>query len=213
MLEILTLTLGPVETNTYILADEASGEAAVIDPAWEGERILAAAAARGWRIAHLWYTHAHFDHIGGAAALADALPTPPIIALHPDDYKLWQAAGGAAIFGLHIDPGPDPTVSLQDGQKLQLGAYRLEVRHTPGHTPGHVIFYCAQAHTCFTGDLIFYRSVGRTDLPGGNWPALERSIRQHIYTLPPNTRLLPGHGPATTVEEEMRANPFVQPEN
>lgn len=209
MLQIVRLTLGPVETNAYLIADDASGEAAVIDPAWSGERILSAAAERGWRIAHLWYTHAHFDHIGGAAAIADALDPLPIAALHPQDYKLWQASGGAGWFGLQIDPGPDPMVGLTHGQTLRLGALTLEVRHTPGHTPGHVVFYCAEAGVCFTGDLIFYESVGRTDLPGGDWAALERSIREQIYTLPPETRLLPGHGPESDVMWEIWHNPFV----
>ncbi len=209
MLQILRLTLGPVETNAYLIADPETKEAAVIDPAWSGDRILAAAAERGWRIAHLWYTHAHFDHIGGAAALADALTPPPIAALHPADYKLWQASGGSTWFQIKIDPGPDPTVSLTHGQILRLGASTLEVRYTPGHTPGHVVFYCAEAGVCFCGDLIFRQSVGRTDLPGGDWPTLERSIREQIYTLPPETRLLPGHGPESTVGWEMRHNAFV----
>ena len=209
MLQIVRLVLGPFETNTYLIADEASGEAAVIDPAWDGDRIRAAAAARGWRIAHLFYTHAHVDHIAGAAALADALNPLPIAALHPADYKLWQASGGATWFGMQIDPGPDPMVGLTHGQVLRLGDTALEVRHTPGHTPGHVVFYCAEAGVCFCGDLIFREGVGRTDLPGGDWSALERSIRAQIYTLPPETRLLPGHGPESTVGWEMGHNMFV----
>ena len=209
-LEIVPFILGPVQTNAYLLADSSSGDAAVIDPAWDGDLILAEAQRRGWRIAHLWYTHAHFDHIGGAAAIADALNPLPLVALHPADHDLWKAAGGGPLFGFNIDPGPEPSIDFSHGQLLRLGTSSLEVRHTPGHTPGHVVFYCADAGACFCGDLIFAGSVGRTDLPGGSWPTLEQSIRAQIYSLPDETRLLSGHGPETTVAQEKRSNPFVR---
>ena len=208
-LEIVTFQLGPVQTNAYLIADKTSGVAAVIDPAWDGDVILAEALRRGWRIAHLWYTHAHFDHIGGAGAIADALNPLPLVALHPADHDLWKAGGGGAIFGFNIDPGPEPTIDFYQGQTLRLGENNLEVRCTPGHTPGHVVFYCQSASVCFCGDLIFASSVGRTDLPGGSWDKLVESIQTQIYTLPNDTRLLSGHGPETTVGEEKMSNPFV----
>jgi glyoxylase-like metal-dependent hydrolase (beta-lactamase superfamily II) len=209
MLEIVTFTLGPVQTNAYLIADPDAREAAVIDPAWEGETILAAANRRGWRIAHLWYTHAHFDHIGGAAAIADAQNPLPLVALHPADHTLWRAEGGAPLFGFKIDPGPEPGIDFEHGQLLRLGTEVIEVRHTPGHTPGHVVFYSATAGVCFCGDLIFQDSVGRTDLPGGDTRQLVESIRTQIFTLPEETRLLSGHGPETTVGYEKKYNPFV----
>jgi glyoxylase-like metal-dependent hydrolase (beta-lactamase superfamily II) len=207
MLEIISFTLGPVQTNTYLVADPDTKDAAVIDPAWDGKLILSEAQRRGWRIAHLWYTHAHFDHIGGAAEIADALN--PLVALHPDDHVLWRAGGGGALFGFKIDPGPEPSIDFTQGQILRLGNTQFEVRYTPGHTPGHCVFYCAEAKVCFSGDLIFAGSVGRTDLPGGNWETLEKSIREQIYTLPDETILLSGHGPETTVRDEKQFNPFV----
>lgn len=210
MLEILSFTLGPVQTNAYLIADPQTGEAAVIDPSWDGQIILAQAQSRGWRIGHLWYTHAHFDHIGGAAAIADALNPLPLVALHPADHVLWRAGGGGRMFGLPIDPGPEPSIDLTHGQILKLGCNTLEVRHVPGHTPGHVLFYCAAERVCFCGDLIFAGGVGRTDLPGGSWESLVNSIRAQVYTLPDETRLLSGHGPETTVGEEKISNPFVQ---
>ncbi len=209
-LQIVTLTLGPVATNAYLIADSDTGAAAVIDPSWDGQLILAEAQKRGWRIAHLWYTHAHFDHIGGAAAIADALNPLPLVALHPADHDLWKAAGGGPLFGFNIDPGPEPTIDFTHAQTLWLGNNLLEVRHTPGHTPGHVVIYCAESAVCFCGDLIFACSVGRTDLPGGDWETLEQSIQTQIYTLPNETRLHPGHGPETTVGEEKQSNPFVR---
>jgi hydroxyacylglutathione hydrolase len=208
-LEIISMTLGPVQTNAYLVADSQTGEAAVIDPAWDGHILLAKAIERGWRIAHLWYTHAHFDHIGGAAAVADGLDVPPSVALHPADHALWRSEGGAPAFGFKLDPGPEPTIDLADGQILRLGSVQFQVRHTPGHTPGHCIFYVEAEGLCFCGDLIFQGSVGRTDLPGGDWNTLEASIRNQVYTLPDETRLLCGHGEETTVGEEKETNPFV----
>jgi glyoxylase-like metal-dependent hydrolase (beta-lactamase superfamily II) len=210
MLEIVSFTLGPVQTNAYLIADPETKEAAVIDPSWDGQIILAAAQARGWRIGHLWYTHAHFDHIGGAAAIADALNPLPLVALHPADHVLWRAGGGGRMFGFRIDPGPEPSIDFMHGQTLKLGSNTFEVRHAPGHTPGHVILYCATERVCFCGDLIFAGGVGRTDFPGGNWESLVNSIRAQVYTLPDETRLLSGHGPETTVGEEKVSNPFVQ---
>ena len=224
MLEIVSFTLGPAQTNAYLVADSETKEAAVIDPSWDGQIILGAAQKRGWRIGHLWYTHAHFDHIGGAAAIADALNPLPLVALHPNDHVLWRAGGGGAYFGFDIDPGPEPTIDFVHGMKLKLGSVDFEVRFTPGHTTGHCALYVPTPDSraersdptgersrsvCFCGDLIFAGSVGRTDLPGGDWETLVKSIREQIFTMPDDTRLLSGHGPETTVGEEKRSNPFV----
>ena len=209
MLSIVSFVLGPVETNSYLIADPETKEAAVIDPAWDGEVIVEEAIRRGWRIGNIWLTHAHFDHIGGAGGVADRLNPPPPVALHPEDNALWRAQGGAPLFGMRIDPGPEPSIDLYHGQILHLGKNKLEVRYTPGHTRGHVVFYCAEAGVCFCGDVIFQGSIGRTDLPGGSYSQLIDSIRNQILTLPDNTRLLSGHGPETTVGEEQEMNPFL----
>jgi glyoxylase-like metal-dependent hydrolase (beta-lactamase superfamily II) len=209
MLEILTFILGPVQTNAYLVADVLTSQAVVIDPAWDGTVIYQAANQRGWRITNIWLTHAHFDHLGGSGALADVCNPPPPVALHPADYPLWRMQGGAPLFGLQIDPGPEPTVDLVHGMRMYLGAYEFEVRHTPGHTPGHVIIYCAAAATAFVGDVIFAGSIGRTDLPGGNHAQLLASIETQVLTLPDDTRLFSGHGPETTVGIERMVNPFL----
>ncbi|NPA31410.1 MAG: MBL fold metallo-hydrolase [Chloroflexi bacterium] len=208
-LDLVHLVVGPLETNAYLLADRATGTAVVVDPGAEGERIAAAAQARGWTIRHVWLTHAHFDHIGGLAALADALPAWPLVAMHPDDLWLWRLEGGAPLFGFRLDPGPEPSVFLQHGQRLRVGDTEFEVRHAPGHTPGHVMFYAPTENLLLAGDVIFREGIGRTDLPQGDYETLLRSIRDQVLTLPDETRVLPGHGPATTVGHERRYNPFV----
>ena len=180
-LQIFSFQLGPASTNAYLVGEPASNTAVVIDPAWDGERILAKAESVGWRITNLWLTHAHFDHFGGAAA-----------------------------FGIHgFDPGPEPTIPLEHGMQLRLGEHTFEVRHTPGHTPGHVAFLLREAGIQFCGDLIFLGSVGRTDLPGGDTQVLLNSIQQEVLSLPDEVRLLSGHGPETTVGRERRSNPFL----
>lgn len=209
MVEIVPFTLGPVMTNAYLLGDEATGAAVVIDPADEGETIVATAVKRGWQINSLWMTHAHFDHIAGAGEVANRLNPPPSIALHPDDYPLWHVQGGAALFGFQIDPLPEPTVELHHGMLMHLGNVPIEVRHAPGHTRGHVIFYCSTSGIAFCGDVIFNGSIGRTDLPGGSYATLINSIHRQVLTLPDSTRLYSGHGPLTTVREERRHNPFL----
>ena len=209
MMDIVKLVLGPVQTNAYIVADRKTGEAVVIDPADDGKRIIAVAKKRGWRISNIWLTHAHFDHLAGAAGVADNSSPPPPVALHPEDYPLWRMQGGAPLFGMRIDPGPEPTIDLSHGQILFLGGNQLEVRHAPGHTRGHVMFYSDADRVLFCGDVIFQGSIGRTDLPGGDYETLIASIHSQVLTLPDDTRLLSGHGPETTVGEERRFNPFL----
>lgn len=209
VLRIVTFTLGPVATNTYLIADGSTGEAAVIDPAADGARIVQEAERRGWRIANIWLTHAHFDHIAGAAGVADASSPSPPVALHPEDYSLWRLQGGAPLFGMRIDPGPEPTINLYHGQVLHLGDNLLQVRHAPGHTRGHVMFYCETDRVLFCGDVVFQGSIGRTDLPGGDYDTLIDSIRSQVLDLPDATRLLSGHGAETTVGIERQYNPFI----
>jgi glyoxylase-like metal-dependent hydrolase (beta-lactamase superfamily II) len=209
MINIKTMQLGPVMTNAYLVADEATLEAVVIDPAWDGDLILAEAETQGWQIRQIWVTHAHFDHMGGAGAIVDGLPEPPTVALHPNDQLLWKAKGGAPLFGMHLESSTKPNKELTHGQILKLGENTVEVRHAPGHTQGHVMFYFQEAGVLFSGDVIFSGSVGRTDLPGGSWETLLESIQEQVLSLPDEVRIYSGHGPETTVGRERQSNPFV----
>jgi hydroxyacylglutathione hydrolase len=202
--------IGPLHNNTYLLADEDSGAAAVIDPSFRCQPVIHAALEHGWQITQIWLTHAHFDHIGGIAEIVRSVNPAPPVGLHPGDDDLWERRGNSSDFNLDFDPGPRPVIKFYHGQKLKLGKSELEVRHTPGHTRGHVIFYAAREKLLFCGDLIFNGSVGRTDLPGGDEFSLLHSIRTQVLTLPPDTLLLPGHGPSSTVGKEKDTNPFLQ---
>ena len=210
MLQVISFVLGPVATNAYLIADDRTGEAAVIDPAWDGQVIVAEAGSRGWRIGQIWITHAHFDHIAGIGPILACSKPPPSIALHPADLPLWKAKGGAEWFGIQIGAIPQPDTLLYAGQVLRVGQYEFEVRHTPGHSLGHVIFYCAAENLAFCGDTIFAGSVGRTDLPGGDEETLIESIRGQIFTLPDPTRLLCGHEQETSVGNERKSNPYLR---
>ncbi len=208
-LEIVRFTVGPLETNAYLVADAATGRAVLVDPGGEGKRLVREARSRGWTLEAIWVTHAHFDHFAGLHEVQQALKAPVPVALHPDDLPLWQMRGGADWFGLDIPQPPAPDLLLTHGQQLHVGDLRFEVRHAPGHSPGHVMFYNQEHGILLCGDVIFYMGIGRTDLPFGDFETLVRSIRTQVYTLPEETRLLPGHGPETTVGGEKMFNPFV----
>jgi len=208
-IEIVCHPMGMTMTNAYLVADSQTKDAVVIDPGWKGGGLVAEAKDREWKIKAVWLTHGHFDHLGGVGEIADKI-SPLSIALHPGDHWLWEAKGGAPLFGIQeVDPGPEPDIELFHGQILRLGETEFEVRHAPGHTPGHVMFYCAENKVLFCGDVIFRNSIGRTDLPNGDHATLIESIRSQVLTLPDETRLLNGHGPETTVGFERVYNPFL----
>lgn len=208
-LEISRFILGPLDNNTYLLGDPLTRQAVLIDPSFYSESVIEAIQNNNWQLQTIWITHGHFDHFAGARLTLEALHLTIPIALHPADLPLWRNGGGAASFGYQYDPGADPGQLLEDGEVLNIGKEPIEVRHTPGHAPGHVVFYVAQDAIVFCGDLIFKRGIGRTDLPGGSYATLVKSISERIFTLPPATRLLPGHGPETTVGAEMQDNPYL----
>ncbi len=207
---IETLVVGPLQTNCYLIGDEQTHQGAIIDPGGDAEAILE--AARGWQIEYVIDTHAHFDHILGNCAVLHGLrerqDTHPKLAVHPRAVPLLLAGGGARWFGLNPPASPNPDLLVNDGDELRLGKLTIKVLHTPGHSPGSITIYLATQGAAFVGDVLFRDGVGRTDLPGGSWPTLLKSI-QALFALPDETRLYPGHGPPTTVGREKQFNPFV----
>jgi len=205
---IAALPVGLIQTNCYVVGCEETKEGVVIDPGGHPERILAEVERLGLTIKYVLNTHAHFDHTDANRAIVAATGAP--LALHPEDRRLLQSSGGAALFGMRADPSPPPDLELHDGDELEVGTLRLQVLHTPGHTPGHVCFYEPSEGVLFDGDVLFYRGVGRTDLPGGSWRQLMSSIQRVLFALPDETVVYSGHGPATTIGEEKRLNPWLR---
>jgi glyoxylase-like metal-dependent hydrolase (beta-lactamase superfamily II) len=205
---IIALPVGMIQTNCYIVGCDESKDGAVIDPGGHPERILAEVERHGLAIKYVLNTHAHFDHTDANGAIVRATGAP--LALHAKDQPILEASGGAALFGLRADPSPPPDLVLNDGDELEIGQLRLKVLHTPGHTPGHVCFYEAAEGVLFDGDVLFYRGIGRTDLPGGSWQLLMDSIQRVLFALPDETVVYSGHGQATTIGQEKRLNPWLR---
>jgi len=203
------LPVGPLACNCAIVVDEETGNAAVVDPGDEAERILAALGRAGANAVELLHTHAHFDHIAGSAAVHRA--TGASIRLHPGDrflYDMLREQG--RIFGFRFEDPVAVTRPLEDGEEISIGSSAIRVIHTPGHSPGSVCFLAGGDEVLFSGDTLFRESIGRTDLWGGSFPEIERSIRERLYALPEALRVVPGHGEETTIGWERRRNPFVR---
>ncbi len=205
---IRALSLGALETNCYVLGCADSRQGVVIDPADDADEILRAIGEQRLAIRAVLVTHAHFDHIMAAAEVVEATGAP--LALHRAELPLYRQGGGAFLFGFASPRLPEPGICIDEGSGIAFGSHTLEVLLTPGHAPGHVCFYEREAGALFSGDVLFAGSVGRTDLPGGDGEALLESIREKIATLPGATRVFPGHGPQTTIAEELRSNPYLR---
>jgi len=204
--------VGPIQANCVLLGDADAGELVVIDPGEEGERIADRIRASGLRPRMILHTHGHLDHAGGTAELARELDAGLPIGLHPDEIDLYRNLPmQGQMFGLDVEAPPEPDLWLDHGKALTVGGLELEVRHTPGHSPGGVCFVVSgvDEELVVAGDVLFAGSIGRTDLMGGSFPVLERSIRSQLYTLSDDTRVICGHGPETTVGREKATNPFV----
>ena len=185
-------------------------EAVAIDPGGAANAMADFIERSQLQLAAILLTHAHIDHIEGIGKLNRRSEAP--VYLHPDDRRFYDNAQLQAVqFGMAIDPLPEVDGALLHGHKLKFGGLGFEVRHVPGHSPGHVLLYAENANVAFIGDVVFQGSIGRTDLPGGNYQELMRSIRQQVLTLPDNTLLYSGHGPPTTVGQERVSNPFLAP--
>lgn len=202
-MQIRTFALGPLQTNCYLLSR--NGEAVVVDPGGDPAAVLGALENDGLTLTHILNTHFHFDHVGGNRKLAQETGAP-ILASSEDAYLMETELGLGGFMGL-------PRIEMFEYENIKPGAHRFlglecTVFPTPGHSPGSLSFYFPDAAAVFVGDLVFYRSVGRTDFPGGDFDTLKQSVMESIFTLPDGTAIYTGHGEATNVGDEKRNNPF-----
>jgi len=205
-MRVETLVVGPVMTNCYIIACEETNKGAVIDPGGDAKAILAAVKRMGADVEYVLNTHGHFDHTLANDAIVAA--TGATLAIHEADAPMLAMGGGAAWLGMKGSQSR-PDLLLRDGDIVRVGNLQLRVLHVPGHSPGGVAFYLAEQGVVFSGDALFQMGIGRTDLPGGDYDRLIASIRTKLLTLPPDTVVYPGHGPATTIARERVGNPFL----
>ncbi len=206
-MEIVTYQLGPMENNTYLIIDEATRDAALIDPSFHSETIWEDIEGRNVQIRYLLNTHGHFDHIIGNAFYVEKTGAP--LALHRDDLDRLRALPEIALsYRFKAEPSPEPDLFLEHGQTLTLGETSIRVVHTPGHSPGSVTFLFDDV--AIVGDVLFDGSIGRTDFPGCSLQTLLHSIRTELLTLPDTTKVLPGHSSATTIGKERATNPHIQ---
>ena len=204
-----TFPVGPLQCNCTILGDEQAGEAIVIDPGEEIGRIQKRLAAHGLKLKQILVTHGHIDHIGGALKLK-RLTGAPIYLNEGDLEQLALMQEQASWVGVETPETAPPDESLADGMTVGLDAYPAKVLHTPGHTQGSVSLHFAPLKLLVAGDTLFAGSIGRTDLPGGNYEQIIDSIRTRLLALPDETKVMPGHGPASTIGRERRSNPFLR---
>lgn len=202
---VTPISLGAFQENCYLVADDASGASALVDPGSEPERIISMVEGSGTRLEAIWLTHAHVDHISGIAGVVRRWKVP--VHLHALDGPLYRVGGRQAqLYGIPYEEPPTPDAVLTDGQSLSLGQLNFTVMHAPGHAPGHVVIY--GNGVAFVGDCLFAGSIGRTDLPFSKAADLAQSL-ERIAELPPDTVVYPGHGFPTTIGEERETNPFL----
>ncbi|MBP6765083.1 MAG: MBL fold metallo-hydrolase [Rubrivivax sp.] len=210
MLHYQTLPVTPFQQNCSIVWCSDTRQAAVIDPGGDLPQIKAAVQALGVTLTQILLTHAHIDHAGGTGTLARELGLP-IVGPHPaDQYWIDGLAQQAQMFGFAPAEPFVPTRWLADGDTVAVGHSTLAVRHCPGHTPGHVVFYSPEIGRAFVGDVLFAGSIGRTDFPGGDHDTLIASITQRLWPMGDATVFIPGHGPESSFGRERRSNPYVR---
>ncbi|MDW8468525.1 MAG: MBL fold metallo-hydrolase [Burkholderiales bacterium] len=208
-MRIAIVPVTPFQQNCSILVDEDTGCAAIVDPGGEVDRVLDALGRTGARLERILLTHGHLDHCAGAAELRRRTGVPIEGPQREDRFWIEQLPLAAARYGFPPADAFEPDRWLEDGDTVAVGSRTLEVRHCPGHTPGHVVFYSAPERLAIVGDVLFAGSIGRTDFPRGDCATLIRSITGKLWPLGDDVAFIPGHGPASTFGEERETNPFV----
>ncbi len=204
---IKKVVVGPLEENSYIVGDEISKEAVVIDPGDEPDRILEIINDNGFNVRAVICTHGHFDHVGAVGDIKKA--TGASLLMHSDDTETYgMAKDQAALWGYNVDDLPEPDGFLKEGDEVKVGGLVFRVMHSPGHSQGGICLY--GEGVVFSGDTMFQGSIGRTDFEGGDAGLIKKSIRQRLYKLDENALVITGHGPETTIGHEMRFNAFVR---
>ena len=207
LLIIEKLEVGPIMANCFIVGCEETKQAAVIDPGDEADRILMTLAQHALVVKYLINTHSHFDHVSANKRMKEVTGAP--LAIHPDDAPmLAELSRSAMMFGLSAENSPEPDILLKDGDEISFGNISFKIIHTPGHSQGGICLY-TKGHL-FAGDTLFAGSIGRTDLPGGNYDALISNIKNKLLVLDEDTIVYTGHGPETTIGNEKRMNPFLR---
>jgi glyoxylase-like metal-dependent hydrolase (beta-lactamase superfamily II) len=208
-MQIAVVPVTPFQQNCSVLWCERTRRAAIVDPGGDLDRVLPVLEQEGLELERILLTHAHLDHAAATAELARRTGAPIEGPHEGDRYWIERLPQQAQMFGLGAAESFEPTRWLVDGDEVRVGELRLAVRHCPGHTPGHVVFFHAPSRFAIVGDVLFAGSIGRTDFPGGNHAQLLASIRERLFPLGDDVTFLPGHGPTSTFGEERRSNPFV----
>ncbi|MBI0133792.1 MBL fold metallo-hydrolase [Snodgrassella sp. W8132] len=209
-LQIQVIPVTPFQQNAALLWDDVSREAVLTDVGGESELLLSAVSQHQLKLQAIWLTHGHLDHASGVADLTEQQSVPVLGPHQSDDYWLQALPEITANYGFPVSKPLTPTRWLEDGDELSVGEHKFIVYHIPGHTPGHVVFYSQVNNLLITGDVLFRESIGRTDFPGGNHADLIHGIQSKLLTLPDSTRVLPGHGPMTTIGHEKLHNPYLR---
>lgn len=209
-LQIQVIPVTPFQQNAALLWDDVSREAVLTDVGGEAERLLSAVSQHQLKLQAIWLTHGHLDHASGVADLTEQQSVPVLGPHQSDDYWLQALPEITANYGFPVSKPLTPTRWLEDGDELSVGEHKFIVYHIPGHTPGHVVFYNQENNLLIAGDVLFRESIGRTDFPGGNHADLIHGIQSKLLNLPDSTRVLPGHGPMTTIGHEKLHNPYLR---
>jgi len=209
MLRYRTLPVTAFAQNCSLLWEEETRDAVVIDPGGDLDELLAQVQTLGLQLREIWLTHAHIDHAGGAGELAQRLALPIVGPHRGDQFWIDALPQQSQMFGFPPAQAFTPTRWLEDGDTVTLGQHVIQVRHCPGHTPGHVVFHSPELQRAFVGDVLFAGSIGRTDFPGGDHDTLIGSITGRLWPMGDDTVFIPGHGPESSFGQERRSNPFV----